>query len=388
MPAAISTDRPARRILRWGHRLASAASRLDWSLIATVLAVKGLILAFGALSYQVLTDEPVAQRGWLDIWNRWDARSYLNLARDGYAATGRGRLNIVYYPLYPWLTRAFGWFAGGPIAGGMLVSGVASVAAALLLQRLVLLDDPPPTARRAAWFLLIFPTGFFLHIVYTESLFLALVLGCVLAAREERWRLAGLLGALASLTRSNGLMLIPVLAVEAWLQYRRTRRFEGRWLWTGAVALGFAGYLALNFHITGDPLRFQAILKEHWHKSLTWPWIGLSDKLGTMMGVTSGRAAAEGLEELVFAGLGLLATVAGGFTLRASYTLWMAGNWLMFTSTGFVLSVPRYTLLLFPIYILLARLAARPFWLAALTVWSLLLLGLFVARFVQGWWVA
>ena len=41
-------------------------------------------------------------------------------------------------------------------------------------------------------FLLIFPTAYFLHIGYTESLFLALVLGSFLAARTDRWWLAGL----------------------------------------------------------------------------------------------------------------------------------------------------------------------------------------------------
>jgi len=65
----------------------------------------------------------------------------------------------------------------------------------------------------------------------------------------------------------------------------------------------------------------------------------------------------------------------------------MTCNWLLWTSTKFVLSVPRYTLVLFPAFILLARLrASRPVWGAAVAVWSLLLFALFAARFAQGYW--
>ncbi|MBA3386538.1 MAG: hypothetical protein H0T95_07975, partial [Chthoniobacterales bacterium] len=72
---------------------------------------------------------------------------------------------------------------------------------------------------------------------------------------------------------------------------------------------------------------------------------------------------------------------------RPSYALWMTGNWLLFMSTSFVLSVPRYTLMFFPLFILFARLATARAWMQrVLTVWSLLFLGFFVSRFVRGHW--
>ena len=85
--------------------------------------------------------------------------------------------------------------------------------------------------------------------------------------------------------------------------------------------------------------------------------------------------------------LGLALTLWAWLRLRASYAVWMTLNWLLWTSTKFVLSVPRYTLVMFPAYILFARAAnSRPVWSAVLTVWSLLFLALFAARFVQGYW--
>jgi hypothetical protein len=65
----------------------------------------------------------------------------------------------------------------------------------------------------------------------------------------------------------------------------------------------------------------------------------------------------------------------------------MTCNWLLWTSTKFVLSVPRYTLVMFPAYFLFARSAdSRPVLKAIITIWSLLFLALFAARFVQGFW--
>ena len=85
--------------------------------------------------------------------------------------------------------------------------------------------------------------------------------------------------------------------------------------------------------------------------------------------------------------VGLVGVVWSWARLRASYAVWMTLNWLLWTSTSFILSVPRYTLVMFPLYILLARAAAR--WPVAgglVVVWSLLFMGLFIGRFVTGNW--
>ena len=146
----------------------------------------------------------------------------------------------------------------------------------VLLYRLVRLDHDAATANRTVWFLAIFPTAYILHIGYTESLFISLVLGAFLAARAGRWPLVALLGALACLTRVNGLLLIPALAIEPALHLWRTRRFDRRWLWLAAIPLGFGGYLLLNYRVTGDPFAFLAITRERWFKSFAPPWTGIA----------------------------------------------------------------------------------------------------------------
>jgi len=162
----------------------------------------------------------------LELGNRCDAPPYLSIARNGYQATGEDRFFIVFCPLYPLAVRLAAALVQNQLAAAFVVSGVASIAAALLLWHLARLDGTVEFASRAVWFLLIFPTAYFLHIGYTESLFIALVLGSFLAARRDHWALAGVFGALACLTKINWLVLLPALAVEVLLHYRATRRFQ------------------------------------------------------------------------------------------------------------------------------------------------------------------
>ena len=78
---------------------------------------------------------------------------------------------------------------------------------------------------------------------YSESLFLALALASVLAARVNRWPRAGLLRGFCWLTRATGAVLVPALTVEATQQYSTIRRWSPRWLWIALVPAGFAAYL-------------------------------------------------------------------------------------------------------------------------------------------------
>jgi hypothetical protein len=365
----------------------SIRSRVDRKVIALVIAVKALIFIFAAQSYQVISDTRLnGFRGWLETLARWDTLHFLNIAQNGYRAEGPDRILLAFFPLYPWTTRALAPITGNYLISGLLVSSVASIASALLLLRLVRLDWSTAIARRAVWFLLIFPTSYFLHLAYTESLFIALTLGCILAARNKLWGVAGLIGALACLTRITGIILPAVLLAEAVEQYRLERRFNRGWLWIAVVPAGLIGYLILNAHVTGDPFAFLAIQKEHWYKSLAPPWSGIRGSIDSIGWRPAREAQIVGVQELFFILLGLVGTIYSWAKLRVSYSLWMTGNWLLFTSTSFVYSVPRYTLTLFPIYIMFAQAAKKPLVNSAITVWSLVYLALFSTLFVCGYW--
>jgi hypothetical protein len=396
---------PARTHAAASHR-AGLLERDDFLLAGLTLVIKLAILGFGVFAVTVIAGQQLAPglSGILQVWNHWDGPHYLDLAVLGYRATDPGvktiegyqrafpgdlPLYIVFFPLFPWLVGAVNAMLHEPLVSAFLVSGVASLFVAPLIYRLVRADEGRHVALLAAWFLLIFPTAYFLHIGYTESLFLALVLGSFLAARNDRWWLAGILGGLAALTRVNGLVLIPALAAEAWIAWDADpgHRIRAKWLAIGLVAVGFAGYLALNLAIYGDALAFLRIQSEHWDKELAPPWQGISGVINLITGSRNPIDAIKyGWLELGFIALGLVGTVVAAFRFRPSWFVWMAGNWLLFTSTSFVLSVPRYSLTLFPLFAWFALLARRPAVAVALTAVSVGLLGYFISEFAVGRW--
>jgi len=355
-------------------------------MIALVVAIKALLFLFVVQSYQVLQNQRViGVRGWLGVWNRWDALNYQKLAQFGYSSNGELQPLLVFYPLYPWTVRLFAFFFRDYLLSAFIVSTLASLVTAIVLLRLVELDYSKEMAQRAVWFLFIFPTSYFLHIGYTESLFLMVALSCVFAARKQRWLLAGFFGALACLTRPTGLVLLPVLMAEVAHQHWTTRRWRWQWLWIFVAVLGFAGYLLLNKHVTGDALAFTSLENQFFGKSLSAPWTGLDNAIGALSREPA-EAEMIGTQEVFFILLGLVCTIFSWIKLRPAYSVWMTGNWLLFVSVSFVLSVPRYTLTMFPIYILFSMLAARRIWLAVITFWSILYLSFFASLFAWGHW--
>lgn len=365
---------------RWGLR------RHEWQIISIVISIKALLFLFAGQSYQVLQNQRVdGLRGWLEIWNRWDAVNYQKIAESGYSATGQMRPLLVFYPLYPWTVRLLTFVTRDYMFSAFIVSTLASLVTAILLLRLVELDYSRELAQRAVWFLFIFPTSYFLHIGYTESLFLMLALSCVYAARKQRWFLAAVFGGLTCLTRANGLVLGPVLVMEAAYQYWNTRRWQWQWLYIPLLALGFGGYLLLNRQVTGDAFAFTSLMQQFFNKSLSSPITGIDNALGSLSRTPS-EAEMIGMQEVFFIALGLVCTVVSWIKLRPAYSIWMTGNWLLFVSVSFVLSVPRYTLTMFPIFILFAMLASRRVWFAVITIWSLLYLSFFASMFAWGRW--
>ena len=382
--------------IRTGLRL----QRVDLELIGATLAIKVALLLGGMVAVFLASGFiPDA----LDPWHRWDAPHYTDVAVFGYRADDPGTLHepgyrqahpgdldlyVVFFPLYPWLVGAVNAVLGAPIVAAFVVSTVASLFVAPMLFRLVAADLGERIGRSAALLLLVFPTAYFLHIGYTESLFLALAFGSMWLARTDRWVGAGLLGGLAALTRANGLVLIPALAVEAWLQWRVHRRLDGRWLLALALVLaGFAVYLGVNLAVYGDAFAFAEIQRTHWFKDLSPPWEGIAGIARWIGGRDADAALMLGWMELLFIGLGLVASLAAAVWLRPSWAAWMAGNWLLITSTGFVMSAPRYSLVLFALPVFGALIWER--WRVAglvLAVVSAAAMAYFAWRFAIGLW--
>jgi hypothetical protein len=140
---------------------------------------------------------------------RWDSVWYLAIAQGGY---DHEAARTAFFPLYPLTMRGLGVVVGSDLIAGVLISLAAFGIALVLLYRLVKLELGEEVARVTVLLVAFCPMSYFFSAVYSESLFLALSVGCILQARMGRWAAAGVLGALAAASRNSGVaLLVPVV---------------------------------------------------------------------------------------------------------------------------------------------------------------------------------
>src|ERR1051325_776066 len=347
--------------------------------LALFVVIKLLILWFGVQAFIVIRNESLpTMHSWLSIWNQWDAPHYLDIARDGYVTTGEERRWIVFFPLFPWLTRAASVVTGDELVGAFIVSTIASLFIAWLFFKLVRLDEDDEIARQSVWYLSIFPAAYFLHIPYTEAVFIALAVGSFYAARRGRWEAAGVVGAPAALTRINGMLLAPALALEAWTEYRKTRRFDARWLWVLVIGAGALAYLWVNKSVTGEWFKFREYQDEHWNHTFTPPLMAAVDAWRGIWLRPPSESIMVGWQAFLFTATARARAGGRWMRQRPSYALWATLHIALFTSVGLLLGSPRYSLAIFPIFTCFARITRdRPVLRALIVAWSLLFLALF-----------
>lgn len=166
----------------------------------------------------------------------WDGLWYSQIADLGYGSFPTA--NPAFWPIYPWLMEGGARLTGQPVeVVGWVLSNIFFVVALGFVYALVRLDFPEQIARITLWVLALFPMALFFSAVYTESLFLMLAASALYFARTRAWALAGILGLLAALSRSNGLMLLLPFAILFIQQYGWSPR---RWLTTGLASAAFA----------------------------------------------------------------------------------------------------------------------------------------------------
>jgi hypothetical protein len=366
----------------------------------------------------------------LDPWQHWDGQWFLRIAENGYFGDDG---SAAFLPAYPWLARVVSWLFGGDVLfAGCLVSWIAFGAALALLFRLLRVDLGEEAAMLAIVLLVAFPTAFFFHAAYTESCFLLFTAVAFVAARRDRWVLAGLAALAATLTRWTGFALVPALAVEAWTrasERAQPESVEVTWqrllskqgasslkrlaplsvLGTFLPVLALPIVLAILKQAISDPWGFSRA-QRLWERHLAPPWVGLID--GARVLLPGHPPFLEPLE----GGFPRLELYSGGFLDAHAYNLVaaVAGLWLAvlalrklrpaygaFALAGVLLplmtpsrlqplqSMPRFLVVLFPIFAVLAiRLKDKPLATACTIATFAMIQGFFIARFALWFWVA
>ena len=337
--------------------------------VAVVYVLSRLFVIMGAaiaVAAQAVVDrtndvEPVnGLSGLADTLANWDGHWYLDVVREGYPHHIMPNVTYfvsdaraAFFPLYPRLVHYFDVIIpGGPVSVSLAFNIILGACFVFLAGYLCRDLFDVKTAEKAMILIAIFPGSFVLSMAYSEALMLTIVALCFIALRDKHWLWAGVLAAMATATRPNGVALVAACAVAALLAIRNDR--DWRSLIAPALSpLGFIGFMwFLRMHTAEDWAWFR-VQREAWDE-------------GTSFGATAVQRTVDFFIHPVSSPTSVLTAASVGAMLIALYCARKYKmNLIYWTYTAVVLGLmlipatvtarPRFLFTAFPLFFPVAR---------------------------------
>jgi len=321
----------------------------------------GLLLIGTLTATQIGAIPKGTNDSWISLLCRFDCGWYLSIAESGYstAELKSGATNLAFFPLHPLVIRLLApLFLDNYLYAAVAISNVCFYVALVYVYRYVrLLNLDRTVAMVTVGLLCVMPESITFSAAYSEGLFLLLLVVAMFYLRREQYLAAGIAAAMLSATRANGIFFIVFALV--WIVRRDGMcalltpwRAPERFVPIIFAPLGLFLYLGYCFVTTGDAFAYSSTELYGWGWYFTPPWDTLLVMLRTEGAV---RLAALCSLGVFFSSLLLIRE-----RLYEEFALCLAVVLLMWSAsiTG---SVFRYWLVLFPVWIALAKvLAPRP----------------------------
>jgi Gpi18-like mannosyltransferase len=339
-------------------------------IVAFVIAARVLLLAAGYLWLAAtpgptveetsFTKQPVIRE--VEAFRTADVSWYLDIARHGYeerSFSDERRANWAFFPLYPVVWAAASTVVPFEMASGILLSTLFFILAMVLLYRLLAPDIGDRAALLTVVFVTVFPASYYALRPGPEALFLLLSVGAFLSARNRIWLAAGSLGALATLTRPQGALLIVPLAYMCYRQVRRTGRFDVSMLSLALIPAALIGFMVYLREVTGNAFAWLDIQRA-WRTGLDWPF---SDILSFVLHPRVTDWWGWNLTPVsVLATVGAVVLVVLAWRMpkvRPEYAIWASVNVVVLLSRDVTQAAPRFILPIFPLMLVVAVLLER-----------------------------
>lgn len=355
---------------------------LVWLIVVNIFALVGLnrfnLNQDTAYKWMAWSDFS-AKPSWniVELHNRWDSYWYLDIVKNGYyVRDGQYSLaNIAFFPVYPALIKIVGTLIGGNfVLAGWLISMAFLFLSAIFLYKLVKVFHPKIDPELPVIFLLAFPTAFFLNVIYTESLFLFISLACFYYCFKKNFLWAGIFGFAGAITHSNGVFLFIPISWEYWRSFGWKINKNSWALITVPIGSAIIPiYHYFKFHNLFLFFQYEG----RWGRNFSVNWDHLQ--------FFSHPADVNIFMDIAFTLLAIIATYFIFKKISALYGFYMLGTILSALTSGTMMSMGRYLLALFPIFILLASVKNKLFrqsWLFA----SVMLLALDIILWVNYYW--
>jgi Gpi18-like mannosyltransferase len=368
-----------------------------------------LIFGMGVLADTMLPTEEghwIADKNspFLSMWAKWDSQDYIDIASSGYWFNPGQQSNVAFFPLYPVMMRLVSIPLGGDlILGGFLISNLAFFGGLVFLYLLTELELDPDSAKRTVIYLSFFPSSFFFSCIYTESLFLFLSVGTMYFARKHKWMAAAIFGILTASTRNLGVLMWALvlwewLRVQGWtltsIHKKETwinlvHGLRQNWLEVliiSLIPLGMLAYIFFLQHNFQRPLAFIEV-QSAWGRQIVGPIAVIKNNIAALMQGEVNKGWLTRFWNMTSLLTFLLIVPFIWIKFGEGYAIFVLIMMLV-PSASAVGSIFRYVLGAFPAFMLFGWWGRREVVDRTLILSFAVLLGVFVAIFVNWIFVA
>lgn len=322
---------------------------------------------------------------WMTAWGNFDAFYYLGIAKRGYFVS-----ELPFFPLYPFLIALLTQIVKPLpyLASGLIIAHGAFIAGIVVCAKLLTRDGKRALIPLFLAILITFPTSYSYGAAYNDSLFFFLATLTMYWSRTGKWWYAGWAGALATLTRLNGLALLPYLLAEfGWPKKLRDVRLHASLLIGGA----FLGYLFYIQHVFGSWTKLFSAMSPWGQDRVVLPF-QVMWRYGKILFFSPLNQLVwwVALVELTSVLFYIALLVWSWKKIRLSYWIFFAVSILIPSLTGTFQGMPRYGLHLYPLFLALTLWLSKQSALAK-TIYFLTMLALLffcVLLFTRGYFIA
>lgn len=181
----------------------------------------------------------------------FDGIHYILIAKQGYS-----QYEQAFFPLYPLIIRYLSLFVPNQLVVGIAISNICFYFGLVFFWKTIS-KIFPQRALIILCALLLFPTSFFFHLVYTEGLFFLLFWGSLYCVLHARYKTFAFFAALSSATRLIGIVLIVPFVFNVINFFSPKKKlFVKNLIYMFSPFVGLLIYMGYLWQSTGDPFFF------------------------------------------------------------------------------------------------------------------------------------